>query len=46
MSVFIVRANTTLITLYIHLLSTTCFGRFGPSSGRFQNDMHEKDFSS
>lgn len=41
MSVFIIRVNATLVTLYIHLLSTTCFGRFRPSSGRFHN-MHGK----
>ena len=40
MSVFIARANTTLSTLRIHLPSTTCFGRFWPSTGRFYNNMH------
>jgi len=29
MSVFTVRANTTLRTVGVHLSSTTCFGRIG-----------------
>jgi hypothetical protein len=37
--VFIVRTNTTFGTIYIHLLSTTSFGRFQQSSGGFHNTL-------
>jgi len=43
MSVFIVRANTTFMTLYIQMSSTTCFGHLWPSSGRFFNNIHGKE---
>jgi len=44
MSVFIVSANTTFRTLYTQWSSSTCFGLCWPSSGRFYNCVHGKEY--
>ena len=41
-SIFIVSAITTFRTLYIQLLSTTCFGHSWPSSDRLYNNTDGK----
>ena len=44
MSVFIFRTNTTFRRLYILLSSITCLRHFWPSSGRFYNNLHRKEY--